>query len=519
MPSDCSRYEDKLSTYLDGRLSPKEMADVVAHLEICASCASALDKMKRLDDMAADAITGFDEAVLDELSQRIDAALDKEAPKVPAEQPLRAKPVPIWYRYVAVAASIAIVFFAGRTMFRDAGSEVFMTRPRPKVSPSMHQAPTPPRDTASVRGAAADSVSTGSRAKSLPEVEPTAEKEIDKDAGAAAPTVAPSQLREDRPLLSTEEKQTVAVPAEMPGKGEAVPTVDETGVVPEPAKKTLTGEGGAMPLGEITGKVTDKSTGEELSGVAVRVEGTRLGAKTDVHGNFVIQSVPSDTYNVVYSSIGYETVKSAEVPVNPDQVTDQSVTMKPSVLESGKITQVTGHTKGIDFNYSDTGVAAKEKIPSAEVNAIDAEGLLSHKPLAASAPESLSTLLPVDSLKTVYAAMFDTYQRAEIQGDRRALVPRAAGVAETSGLQRFTDSLESITPLPADPARRIELLYFRVRANYDRYVSDGDTEYLARARSFKEMLTGLLAQMADSGYDRARLDEYRRELDRLDLKR
>jgi len=205
--------------------------------------------------------------------------------------------------------------------------------------------------------------------------------------------------------------------------------------------------------------------------------------------------------------------------VNPDQATDQSVTMKPSVLESGKITQVTGHRKGIDFNYSDTGVVAKSLIPSGEVNAKDAEKLLSQKSLAASAPESSSTLLPVDSLKAVYAALLNAFRQGAVKGDRRSLAPKASTTAGTSGIQRLSDSLEAITPLPADPIRRIELMYFRVRANYDRYISDGDTEYLARAKSSKEMLAGLLAQMADGGYDRTRLDEYRREIDRLDLKK
>ena len=43
--------------------------------------------------------------------------------------------------------------------------------------------------------------------------------------------------------------------------------------------------------GKITGTITDATTGESLIGVNVIVEGTMLGAATDIEGYFVILNV------------------------------------------------------------------------------------------------------------------------------------------------------------------------------------------------------------------------------------
>ncbi len=56
----------------------------------------------------------------------------------------------------------------------------------------------------------------------------------------------------------------------------------------------------------ITGKVTDKSTGEVLPGVSVVVKGTTNGTATNLDGEYTFQSVPLDA-DLVFSFIGYKT--------------------------------------------------------------------------------------------------------------------------------------------------------------------------------------------------------------------
>jgi len=62
----------------------------------------------------------------------------------------------------------------------------------------------------------------------------------------------------------------------------------------------------------ITGTVTDE-TGQPLPGVTVVVEGTTIGAVTNVDGIFTISSVPDDAENLNFSFVG---MKSVVVPIN-----------------------------------------------------------------------------------------------------------------------------------------------------------------------------------------------------------
>ncbi|MGZ3874508.1 MAG: TonB-dependent receptor [Mucilaginibacter sp.] len=68
----------------------------------------------------------------------------------------------------------------------------------------------------------------------------------------------------------------------------------------------------AQQAQKLTGTVTDAVTGETLPGVGIRVDGTSIGATTDINGTFEL-TVPSGDVVLVISYIGYATQK---VPVN-----------------------------------------------------------------------------------------------------------------------------------------------------------------------------------------------------------
>src|SRR3978361_1879279 len=43
----CARYRALISRYLDGELTPRQRADLLHHIETCASCSSALAKYRQ----------------------------------------------------------------------------------------------------------------------------------------------------------------------------------------------------------------------------------------------------------------------------------------------------------------------------------------------------------------------------------------------------------------------------------------------------------------------------------------
>jgi hypothetical protein len=67
--------------------------------------------------------------------------------------------------------------------------------------------------------------------------------------------------------------------------------------------------------GKISGKVSDKKTGETLIGVTVKIKGTTKGASTDVEGRYVIPALTPGKYTIEASYIGYSTKNITDVEV------------------------------------------------------------------------------------------------------------------------------------------------------------------------------------------------------------
>lgn len=89
----------------------------------------------------------------------------------------------------------------------------------------------------------------------------------------------------------------------------------------------------AGTTGKIAGEVIDKETGEGLPGVNVYLEGTTLGASTDLEGYYVILNVPPGTYEIVAVNIGYQDQKVLNVKVSIDFTTNLDFKMGSTIYE------------------------------------------------------------------------------------------------------------------------------------------------------------------------------------------
>lgn len=78
--------------------------------------------------------------------------------------------------------------------------------------------------------------------------------------------------------------------------------------------------------GKVSGKLTDKKTGELLIGVTVMVQNTAKGAVTDVEGRYLLQLAPG-TYTLDYKYMGYQTKSIADVVVKAGQVTNLDIAL------------------------------------------------------------------------------------------------------------------------------------------------------------------------------------------------
>jgi outer membrane receptor protein involved in Fe transport len=88
----------------------------------------------------------------------------------------------------------------------------------------------------------------------------------------------------------------------------------------------------AGTTGKISGQITDSETGETLPGVNVFLEGTSLGAATDVDGFYYILNIPPATYNLQVSYVGYADHTVQDVKVEIDLTTNINLALKSEIL-------------------------------------------------------------------------------------------------------------------------------------------------------------------------------------------
>ncbi|MER3524472.1 MAG: TonB-dependent receptor [Ignavibacteria bacterium] len=93
----------------------------------------------------------------------------------------------------------------------------------------------------------------------------------------------------------------------------------------------------AGTTGKIVGQVKDTQTGEPVVGASVLVQGTSLGAATNVDGYYLILNVPPGTYTLVASSVGYNKKTVTGVNVSVDLTTTQNFQLVPEVVQAEEV--------------------------------------------------------------------------------------------------------------------------------------------------------------------------------------
>ncbi len=124
----------------------------------------------------------------------------------------------------------------------------------------------------------------------------------------------------------------------------------------------------AGTTGKITGIVTDAQNGEPLIGANILIEGTNLGAATDIEGKFLILNIPPGTYSVRVSYLGYETVLVEGVKIVVDQTTELPLKLSIKSIEVNEVV-VTAHAPLIQKDLtSSKSVITREEIEALPVS-------------------------------------------------------------------------------------------------------------------------------------------------------
>lgn len=89
--------------------------------------------------------------------------------------------------------------------------------------------------------------------------------------------------------------------------------------------------------GILEGKIVDRDSKESLVGVTVAIIGTSIGVATDVEGYFRISNLPAGTYDVRFSSVGYQPMVYKKVLIRTNLRTKVSIELIPTTVELGEI--------------------------------------------------------------------------------------------------------------------------------------------------------------------------------------
>lgn len=122
----------------------------------------------------------------------------------------------------------------------------------------------------------------------------------------------------------------------------------------------------AATTGKIRGKVIDKQTGEGLIGASVIIEGTSMGASTDVNGEYIILNVQPGKYRLRASYLSYQTVTISNVEVNIDLTTEINFQLASEAVTLGAV-QIVAEAPLVNKSATNTIVQFKadqiENIP------------------------------------------------------------------------------------------------------------------------------------------------------------
>jgi len=127
----------------------------------------------------------------------------------------------------------------------------------------------------------------------------------------------------------------------------------------------------AGTTGKIAGRVTDAKTGEGIPFANVIIEGTTLGAATNLEGYYTIINVPPGVYTLRASVVGYETKIVTNVRVNIDLTTRIDFELREKTVELGQEVVVTATRpliqKDLTASTSVVGADLISELPVTEV--------------------------------------------------------------------------------------------------------------------------------------------------------
>lgn len=118
----------------------------------------------------------------------------------------------------------------------------------------------------------------------------------------------------------------------------------------------------AQSSGKLFGKVNDEVTGEALMGVNIVIEGTNYGTATDINGEYVIVKIPSGTYSIAATYLGYKKTTTKNIRILTDLSSRLDIKMAPGTVSVGQEIVIVAQTPLVqkDMTSTESRITAEE---------------------------------------------------------------------------------------------------------------------------------------------------------------
>ena len=190
----------------------------------------------------------------------------------------------------------------------------------------------------------------------------------------------------------------------------------------------------AQNNGKVVGKIIDGELGDGLYGVNVILDGTTIGAASDLDGKYIIEKVPVGKYSIKFSSIGFTTKIVTDVVVKEGETSNIEITLMPESIETDEVV-ITAKA----VQDSEAGLLIKRQKSSSISDAISAEAISRAGSGNAADAASKITGASVIEGKYVYVrGMGDRYSSTQLNG---AELPSADPDTKSFNLDLFPTNL------------------------------------------------------------------------------
>lgn len=111
--------------------------------------------------------------------------------------------------------------------------------------------------------------------------------------------------------------------------------------------------------GSISGKIYDKETKDNLVGANVIIDGTSLGAASDLDGKYVIRNIPAGDHKITVSYIGYNSV-TEDITITTNRMLEQNFYLSAQTIQGQTVTitaQAQGQISAVQQQLSSNKIA------------------------------------------------------------------------------------------------------------------------------------------------------------------